>query len=263
MCLESSDNSSSKNNFFQIDSLQVDAAVSKVLNKMKAFNPSAASNSNTTDPFAALIEWAFYSSKKGSAMLETEWRKLEIQRQLQKNMMNFIGEAHQEIIGTLSGWKSYPAGSGKPDVVGIRGNQKIIAEIKNKANTLNAGSGSSVVSSLEDYLQKLEFQDFIAFKVAITKPQTSRTKLWRYLKDETNKNMLDVSGRVFYAIAVDPKNRIPEQDFDMNENMNAWESWSAFDFVTNSIITCVETQTGLNIPDWVKDLFRAEIGWQG
>jgi hypothetical protein len=75
--------------------------------------------------------------------------KQEKARQVQKGMQNALGEFHQDILGFMKGWKNGGKG-GSYDV--IHQERKIIAEVKNKYNTMNARSALSVYDSLSRHL---------------------------------------------------------------------------------------------------------------
>ena len=75
------------------------------------------------------------------------------------------------------------------------------------------------------------------------------------------KNLIVMSGRVFYAIATDPKKRQPVTDFDSTEDLTKWESWCAIDLMKDAFLKELEKQTKKTVPDWVKALFSKSIGF--
>lgn len=106
--------------------------VSDVLDKAKDAKKSAASKfgRNVIDPFASLFEIS------GFDLGYNNWKTGETARQAQKTLQNHIGEFHQKILGSCTGWKDLQKGN----VVDlVSGSNKIIAEIKNKYNTLSGG----------------------------------------------------------------------------------------------------------------------------
>jgi len=67
-------------------------------------------------------------------------------------------------------------------------------------------------------------------------------------------------GRVFYAIASDPHERVPFQSIQPHENFSKLESWSAIDLMMEEFWTEIEKQTGYKTPDWIKKLSVQALG---
>jgi hypothetical protein len=76
----------------------------------------------------------------------------------------------------------------------------------------------------------------------------------------SRKNLILMSGRVFYAIATDPKMRQPVKDFDSTEDLTKWESWCAIDLMKEAFLKELENQTKKKVPDWARELFSKSIG---
>lgn len=88
---------------------------------------------NVIDPFQAIFEMSGYS------IVHEEWRKGELARQVGKAVQNKIGEFHQKILGSVEHWNDLGTGQ----IVDLHSSQrKIIAEVKNKHNTV---TGSKLV----------------------------------------------------------------------------------------------------------------------
>ncbi len=64
------------------------------------------------------------------------WYKNETARQAQKTLQNHLGDFHQRILGSVKGWTDMHTG-GVIDL--ISHDTKIIAEVKNKYNTVSGG----------------------------------------------------------------------------------------------------------------------------
>jgi hypothetical protein len=122
-----------------------------------------ASNSkerNVVDPFALLFEMA------GFGLSCRDWMEREEVRQAQKSLANAIGKFHQSILGGVKGWKDL--GTGKEiDLVNF--DRKIIAEIKNKHNTVNGTSLPSLHKKMGDLVTKKSslFNGYTAYYVQI------------------------------------------------------------------------------------------------
>jgi hypothetical protein len=112
---------------------------------------------NVIDPFAAMIEMAGFGSTA------QQWVENERQRQSQKTLQNRIGAFHQTILGSMRGWTSLPVG-GIVDVVSE--DRKIIAEIKNKFNTMNAASANRLYEAL-DTLVSHKMQTYFGYQAYV------------------------------------------------------------------------------------------------
>lgn len=98
---------------------------------------------NVIDPFSVLFDSA-------SQKISTEdWMTQERARQVQKALQNALGDFHQTVLGAMPGWEDAGKG-GSYDVKNQE--KKVIAEIKNKYNTMNARSALSVYDNLQKHL---------------------------------------------------------------------------------------------------------------
>jgi len=98
-------------------------------------------NRNVIDPFAILFEMASFDVD-----FET-WHVSEVARQSQKTLVNHIGTFHQRILGSMDGWEDLGVGN-MVDLCNSR--QKIIAEVKNKHNTLKGSNQVDLYNELAD-----------------------------------------------------------------------------------------------------------------
>lgn len=155
---------------------------------------------NVIDPFAAMIEMAGFGSSA------EQWIENEKQRQSQKTLQNRIGAFHQTILGSMKGWESLPVG-GIVDVVNK--DRKIIAEIKNKYNTMNAASSINLYNTLDNEVSRKNsaFYGYQAYVVHIV-PRSSEGMDQLFApsnpekgKSQQNALIRQVDGRRFYALA--------------------------------------------------------------
>lgn len=98
---------------------------------------------NVIDPFSAIFDAA-----RQDISLD-EWVGQEKSRQIQKSLQNYVGEFHQSIIGCIGGWENLGTG-GSLDL--RNRNKKIVAEIKNKHNTMNSTSQLGIYDKLQRHL---------------------------------------------------------------------------------------------------------------
>jgi len=99
----------------------------KKANKDKEFTK------NAIDPFTALFQMVFLNINAD------QWKQFEQNRQLEKSLQNNIGLFHQKLISKLQGWENP---KNKPGYDVVNHEQKIIAEVKNKHNTLKGSDRS-------------------------------------------------------------------------------------------------------------------------
>lgn len=138
------------------------AEVSHLLNTAEEALESrkAEMDRNVIDPFAALFEMA------GFGLDHEGWVRSELMRQAQKTLQNQVGNFHQNILGSIEGWENLQTGS----VVDLVSHpKKIIAEVKNKHNTLSGGKRSDLYHNLEKLvMQKASrFRGYTAYLVTI------------------------------------------------------------------------------------------------
>jgi len=247
---------------FSLEGIDLAPVVSKIVASIANFDATKATENNLVDAFAAASEVAIFKFSTYE-----EWLKTENERQRQKALMNAVGNAHQELIGQLTGFTSYPPSKKcpMPDVVGTRDRQKIFAEIKNKHNTMNSKSAAATYDTMVKFSERSEFSDHVGIVVQIiAEVPKSGHAMWSSFAPGTGRDaredLLLMSGRVFYAIANDPQRRQPGHDFGPSEDITKWESWSAIDFMKDEFLKELETQTGHTVPEWVKNLFTQSIG---
>lgn len=151
---------------------------------------------NVVDPFSALVD----SARQGISL--HDWMKQEESRQIQKSFQNAVGDFHQRILGSISGWKN--AGSGGSFDI-INEERKIIAEIKNKHNTMNAGAERAVYDTMANWLDYGK-DGYTAYVVSIV-PKSPKPYVLPFVASErgvkrpTRNNLLKIDGRSFYELA--------------------------------------------------------------
>lgn len=122
---------------------------------------------NVIDPFAILFEMS------GFRMDEPSWLEGEKNRQAQKTLQNHVGTFHQAILGMMAGWQDLGTG-GVIDVVSTE--RKIIAEIKNKHNTVKGSDKVKVYDQMETLVMTKghQYKDYTAYYVEIIPKSDSR-----------------------------------------------------------------------------------------
>lgn len=115
---------------------------------------------NVIDPFAAVFEIAGFSIDHAA------WLENEMTRQAQKTLQNQIGTFHQNVLGAARGWRNLGTGA----VIDlVHNDKKIIAEVKNKYNTISGGKQAELYGVLERLVmpKRSDYKDYTAYYVAI------------------------------------------------------------------------------------------------
>lgn len=168
----------------------VDSAISAQISVDK--NPYK----NVIDPFSALID----SARQGVSL--DVWMEQEKSRQIQKAFQNAVGKFHQSILGAMPGWVDSGAG-GSYDV--INEDKKIIAEVKNKHNTMSSGQQTAVYDKMANWLDygKSGYTGYVVD--IVPKNPTPYQKPFvpseRGVRRQTRQNLLRIDGRSFYHLA--------------------------------------------------------------
>ncbi len=165
---------------------------------------------NVIDPFAAMFEMA------GFGLDHAAWVNAELMRQAQKTLLNHIGGFHQNILGAVKGWRNMNTGS----VVDIVSEEhKVIAEVKNKHNTLSGGKRSDQYSNLEKLvMQKASrYNGYTSYFVTIIPKTPERfDRPFTPSEKETgarvqeNELVREIDGASFYQIVTGEKDALAQ-----------------------------------------------------
>jgi len=165
---------------------------------------------NVIDPFAAMFEMA------GFGMDHAGWVNSELMRQAQKTLLNHVGGFHQNILGSVAGWKNMNTGS-VVDIVSEK--HKVIAEVKNKHNTLSGGKRSDQYSNLEKLvMQKASrYHGYTSYFVTIIPKSPERfDRPFTPSEKETgarvpeNALIREIDGASFYQIVTGEKDALAQ-----------------------------------------------------
>lgn len=157
--------------------------------------------SNTLDPFSALFQSVTQN------LNPEEWVELEKNRQVQKTMQNAIGEFHQSLLGSFEGWKDLGVG-GSVDLENDE--RKIIAEVKNKYNTLNSSSAAATYNKLVNHL-KYDKKGYTAYLVQIVPSKAEDYDIpWSpsLSTDKLREDIRRIDGESFYDLVSGEKDTL-------------------------------------------------------
>lgn len=184
------------------------SAVAKVVKTIESAEHDAEDklHQNVVDPFSALFHGITHS------ISYKEWIEQEKARQTQKTMQNAIGNFHQEILGSMSGWTDMGMGGGL-DVVNDK--MKIIAEIKNKYNTTKGNHLVRLYDDIKNTLREYKYKDYAGYYVeVISKGRKKYDKPFvpseKGKRRPTKKKIRVIDGLSFYAMVTGRKNALQE-----------------------------------------------------
>ena len=167
---------------------------------------------NVLDPISAVFD----SARSGISI--EEWMHFEKSRQIQKALQNAIGTLHQEILGSLAEWKDTKAGGG----IDLRSSsRKIIAEVKNKYNTMNSSSAEAVFHKMENHLRYVD-KGFTAYVVAIVPKSPKRyDRPWSHSKKhaQLRDDIREIDGASFYDLASGEKGALRQVYFALIDTL--------------------------------------------
>lgn len=163
---------------------------------------------NVIDPFSAIFQVA------GFGIDYNTWLVSEQTRQAQKSMQNHVGSFHQTILGGVEGWDDLTVGHGV-DLACLE--RKIIAEIKNKYNTVAGGKLADQYYMLERLVtpKASKYKDFTAYFVAIIPKSATRydgtfepSDKDKGMKCPKNELIREIDGAGFYELVTGDPNAL-------------------------------------------------------
>lgn len=176
-----------------VNSILLDGKNAK-LNAIKKFNR------NVIDPFS--IVWELASFK----MDFSTWYQTELARQAQKTLSNKVGMFHQTLLGSVDGWEDLGVGKG---VDLVNHEKKIIAEVKNKHNTLKGSSQVDLYDELQSLVMRNghSYKDYTSYYVEVIPKTASRFNIPFTPSDKKtsskrspNELIRRIDGASFYAL---------------------------------------------------------------
>ncbi|MDE2637756.1 MAG: Eco47II family restriction endonuclease [Chloroflexota bacterium] len=148
---------------------------------------------NVVDPF-----WSLFVASTFDVGSSAELRSLQQFESAIRGMSNAVGRFHQTVLGSVKNWEDHDTGY---DL--ICSDRKLIAEVKNKWNTLNAPSKKQAVNNLSTVIYNMR-GPWTAYLVQII-PKTPV----RYEK-ELDRNVIETDGASFYHLVTGHANAIHE-----------------------------------------------------
>lgn len=205
-------------------------------------------NRNVIDPFAILFQMS------GFGITSDAWKTGEMTRQAEKTLQNHVGEFHQKILGSVSSWNNLGTGQ----IVDLECvSRKIIAEVKNKHNTISGGKLVDLYHDLENQVmpKHSKYKNYTAYYVEIIPKKSLRSdqeftpsNKAEGRKCEKNPLIRKVDGASFYEIVTGEKDALV----------------NLFDALPDVIESICSGTTGYTFDDreFAKAFFTAAFGGQ-
>lgn len=181
-------------NLFEAIAL-LNTAYKKNLTKFKTFDDLS---DTVQDPMSIFVHTVFSGINN-----RDEWFTLEKMRRIDKALANQIGLFHEKILSSVPGWHKPTGGF---DLANH--NKKIIVEIKNKHNTMNASSTADTYEKCYRY-----YQSNRAWTVYVAQiiPKNGRVdKPWIVSGRTPNDSIRVVDGATLYDMVTQEKNALRE-----------------------------------------------------
>ncbi len=167
-------------------------------------------NRNVIDPFAVLFEMA------GFDLDPVAWLTSEKTRQAQKTLQNHVGEFHQRVLGKVSTWQDMGVGS-VVDLVSAE--RKVIAEIKNKHNTVKGSDRVGIYDAMHSLVMPKGqiYRGYTAYYVEVI-PKTAVRYDTEFTPPDkatgenraANKRIRQIDGASFYALVTGVHDALPQ-----------------------------------------------------
>ena len=140
---------------------------------------------NVIDPFSSLIIAAATGISE-----EDDLTSVQQVNSASSGISNAIGNFHQQILGAVDGFDNHDAG------YDLESPEKLIlAEVKNKHNTMNASTREKVVSDLDTAVRQ-KAGNWTGYLVIVIPAKPDR-----YKKQLTKREVYEIDGASFYELA--------------------------------------------------------------
>lgn len=165
---------------------------------------------NVIDPFAVCFSIGLLK------MSPREWRRAEIHRQIDKALSNAIGTFHQQVLSSIDGWQDL---NNTNQVDLVNPDRRIIAELKNKHNTLNAAGTVTLYKKLSDLVnsKSSRYKGYTSYYVAIIPKSANGIDSLFYPSDNAlgerckqDEKIRAIDGYRFYALASGSPNALQD-----------------------------------------------------
>lgn len=167
----------------------IDLLLSRISDAM--LNAQTRRKRNVVDPFFSLVIASTMSIADSKKLQE-----FQLVESVLRGASNALGEFHQNVLGSVEGWENHDSGYD----LECRERQ-IIAEVKNKHNTMNAPNRREVVDDLRTALRQKKGSWLAYLALVVPKKPVRYSKL-------LDKNLIETDGASFYGLVTGQQNAI-------------------------------------------------------
>ncbi len=142
---------------------------------------------NIVDPFSSLIIASTLEVDSTQALVNIQKSGSTL-----SGISSALGNFHQEILASIAGWENHDAGYDLENSA-----RKMLAEVKNKHNTMNASNRSAVISDLDTAVRQ-KGSGWVGYLVVIIPRQAVR---YEKKLNIAKRPVYEIDGVSFYAKA--------------------------------------------------------------
>ena len=148
---------------------------------------------NVIDPFQSLVIASVFDIREPEELADTQRKESAL-----RGLSNAIGNFHQQILGSVDGWENHDAGYDL-ECSALR----IVAEVKNKWNTMNSSNREKVESELRTAIRQ-KSGNWTGYLVLVIPrhPQRYPNPL------PIERNLFEIDGASFYELVTGDPNAI-------------------------------------------------------
>lgn len=179
---------------------------------------------NVIDPFSSLVMAASMKAEDVNQLVAAQQMSSAAQ-----GISNAVGDFHQQILASVPGFRNHDAGYDLESET-----RRILAEVKNKHNTMNSSNREKVEGDLYTAVRQKSGSWSAYLVIMIPKTPT------RYLKKLRHRRVFECDGATFYDIATgsstalhDLYHAAAEVVSDLNPNL---VSRPIFDYCKNALV---------------------------
>ncbi len=159
---------------------------------------------NIIDPFSSLIIASILGIDDARAL-----KAIQENASALSGIGNALGSFHQQILGAVKGWRNHDAGYDLENTGG-----RIVAELKNKHNTMNAANRQAILTNLDTAVQQ-KGRGWTGYLVIVIPRTTVRYKK----RLNTSRPVFEIDGASFYAEATGSENALRDLFFVLMKRM--------------------------------------------
>ena len=172
------------------------SAIEELLNRAEKAEMKAAENiqRNVIDPFSSLVIASSFNIDTPEDLTLLQQRSSTL-----SGIYSAIGDFHQNILSSIEGWENHDAGY---DIENT--SKKLLAEIKNKHNTMNSSNKERVIEQLDTAVKQKKEKGWKGYLVVIV------PKLVECYERpiHTQRPVFEIDGSSFYDMATESKHAL-------------------------------------------------------